>query len=396
MRLDQWRTALIVLGAAASGWIGWSGYLLLLPVSAAFPYLWSRAPGRASAALASGAYFLAASRGLPQGVAAFYQSDIWPGLLLWLVASSSFVFVHSVLWTRRTGLRVSVAYLIAMVIMALPPFGILGWAHPITASGVIFAGWSWFGLGATAAGLSVMTTRYWPAAAITFAGFWLWSAAFWTQPEIGRDWKGVDLQMGNSLGRDTGLVYHRDLLATMRAASAGNTIVFMPESTLGFWTPTVAALWQKEAGASGVTIVAGAAVVDQTGYDNVLVQIQGTHSQIIYRERMPVPGSMWQPWRHLNGEPVGARAHFFANPVIYIATMKVAPLICYEQLIVWPILQSMFHDPDLIVAVGNGWWTAGTSIVEIQKMSVEAWARLFDKPFVTSFNISGESNWTLP
>jgi hypothetical protein len=46
----------------------------------------------------------------------------------------------------------------------------------------------------------------------------------------------------------------------------------------------------------------------------------------------------------------------------------------------------MMHDPDIIVAVGNGWWTAGTSVVAIQRASSEAWARLFAKPLVISFN----------
>ncbi|GLS35005.1 hypothetical protein GCM10010869_05930 [Mesorhizobium tianshanense] len=49
---------------------------------------------------------------------------------------------------------------------------------------------------------------------------------------------------------------------------------------------------------------------------------------------------------------------------------------------VWPVLQSMLHTPDAIVAPGNGWWTAGTSIVAIQN----AWARLFGLPLVTAFN----------
>jgi hypothetical protein len=50
-------------------------------------------------------------------------------------------------------------------------------------------------------------------------------------------------------------------------------------------------------------------------------------------------------------------------------------------------LQSAFHRPDAIVAVGNGWWTAGTAIIDIQRASSEAWARLFDLPLVISFNI---------
>lgn len=386
MRPDRRKVALLIACPIACGWIGWSGSLFLLPTSVAFPYLWSRAPSRASAALVSAAYFLAASRGLPEGVAAFYQSDIWPGLLLWLVASSSFIFVHSVLWTGRTGLRSIVAYLTAMVLMALPPFGILGWAHPITAAGVVFAGWGWLGVAAMAAGLAIMTTRYWPAAAITFAGCWLWSAAVWTEPEILHTWRGVELQLGSRLGRDAGLAYHRDLLATIDRTHPLDRTIVLPESALGFWTPTVASLWQANTADGNMTVIGGAAVVTENGYDNVLVQISGQHSGVVYRERMPVPGAMWQPWRQLAGESGGAQAHFFANPMVDIAGKRIAPLICYEQLIVWPILQSMLHHPDMILAVGNGWWTTGTSIVEIQKMSVEAWARLFDAPLVMSFN----------
>ncbi len=77
---------------------------------------------------------------------------------------------------------------------------------------------------------------------------------------------------------------------------------------------------------------------------------------------------------------------FFGNPVVEVDGARIAPLICYEQLIVWPILQSMLYSPDLIVAVGNGWWTEKTSIVAIQKASVAAWARLFGLAVVMAFN----------
>ena len=90
---------------------------------------------------------------------------------------------------------------------------------------------------------------------------------------------------------------------------------------------------------------------------------------------------MWQPWT-----TGGAHAHFFANPVVEFAGFRVAPLICYEQLIIWPVLQSMLHDPDVIVATGNGWWIGNTNIVAIQKASAEAWASLFGLPLVMAFN----------
>jgi hypothetical protein len=326
-------------------------------------------------------------RSASRTVAAFYQSDIWPGLILWLVASSGFVSVHAALWSRQSDGWKALRYSMAIVLMALPPFGIVGWAHPITAAGVLFSGWGWAGLAAVTAGLAIMTTRYRPAAAMALVGFWLWSAAFLTTPDIGRGWQGVDLQLGNSLGRENSLDRHRDLAATLRnQRRPTTTFMLLPESALGFWTSSVERVWRHQLAGADLSLIAGAAVVDAEGYDNVLVRVSATESEILYRERMPVPGSMWQPWLPLIGTSGGARANFFANPIVSVGGQRVAALICYEQLIIWPVLQSMLHDPDLVIAVGNDWWTKGTSIIAIQRASTEAWARLFDKPLIMSFN----------
>jgi hypothetical protein len=383
MRRDHVGTAALIGVALAAALIGWSGQVLLLPAALAFPVLWTHAPNRMAAGLVSAAYFLAASRGLPQGVATFYSSDLWPGLLLWLAASVSFFGVYTVLWTSVRTKRPH-RYVAAGILMALPPFGITGWAHPITAAGVLFPGWGWWGLAATTAGLIGLVTRLWPAVAIALAGAWVWSGLTWTDPEVPQSWRGVDWQMGSSLGREAGLQRQRDLIATVqKVASDGVGYIVLPESALGFWTPTIERLWTRALAGSPVTVVAGASVVGADGYDNVLVAVSAGGGRVLYRQRMPVPGSMWQPWW---GDSKGARADFFANPVVVLNGYKVAPLICYEQLVAWPALQSMLHDPDVIVAVGNGWWTANTSIVAIQRASARAFARLFAKPLVLSFN----------
>lgn len=388
MRLEQLRPILLTAGSAVVGTAAWSGHVMALPLAMLFPLLWGLARTRVTAALVSAGYFLAASRGLPQGIATFYASDLWPGLLLWIVASSGFVIVHAVLWTRNAQAR-PFRHLLAVVLMAVPPFGITGWAHPITGAGVVFPGWGWIGLAAMTAGLIGMTSRGWPTTAVIFVGFWAWSAATWTVSQIPDQWRAVDLQMGATLGRDNSLQRQHSLIETVRneaLGARGQTIV-LPESALGFWTPTAARLWQSNLAGTNITIIGGAVVIDGVGYDSVLVEVSADGSRILYRERIPVPGAMWQPWLQWLDRAGGARAHFFANPVVDVGSMKVAPLICYEQLIIWPVLQSMAHDPDVIVAVGNGWWTDGTDIVDIQRASALAWARLFDKPLVLSFNM---------
>lgn len=397
--LNRRKPFILLIAAIACGRIGWSGEVLLLPVAMFFPALWAMSPSRMVAAFVSTGYFLAASRGLPQGVANFYAADVWPGLLLWAAASASFVGVHAVIWTARrvkdaTGKRGAEAaralrYLVAMVLTGLPPFGITGWAHPLTAAGVLFPEWGWWGLFALATGLLVMTTRFWQAAAITLGALWLWSAATWTQTNLSEGWTGVDLQQGQDLGRDGSLEYQRDLIATVRQTIASHPdthVIVLPESALGFWTPTVENLWREGLHGSDVIVVAGAAVIEAKGYDNVLVALTADEAKILYRERMPVPVSMWQPWLRWTGEGGGARAHIFDNPAVEVSGTRILPLICYEQLILWPVLQSMLHSPDVIVATGNGWWTTGTSIIAIQRTSVTAWAKLFGLPVVMAFN----------
>lgn len=379
---------MLVLASIAVGWVAWSGNVLLLPIALGFPLLWASCSSRVASALVACSYFLSASRGLPQGISTYYAADLWPGLALWLIASISFVLVHILLWTERGGWRRAVRYLAVMVLMAVPPFGITGWAHPITAAGAIFPGWGWVGLAATMAGLMGMTSRLRPVVAVTLGSFWFWSAATWVDPHLAGSWQGVDLHLGATLGRDNSLRRQQQLIDVVRRTGAdarANTVV-LPETALGFWTPTTARLWQPSLTGTDITVVGGAAVVDGGGYDNVLVEVTEKGSRVLYRERMPVPGAMWQPWLPWLGHAGGARAHFFDNPVVEVSGTRAAPLICYEQLIVWPVLQSMIHDPDIIVAVGNGWWTAGTSIVDIQRASAEAWARLFDKPLILSFN----------
>lgn len=69
-----------------------------------------------------------------------------------------------------------------------------------------------------------------------------------------------------------------------------------------------------------------------------MAELSPRGARVIYRARMPVPVSMWPPWRSWVGGSGGVRASFFADPIVEIASSRVVPLICYEQFLVWPIL----------------------------------------------------------
>lgn len=382
----------MVLCAAATGVAGWSGVPLLLPLATAFPLLWGLAATRSTAGALSAAYFLAASRDLPVGVLTYFGTgDIWPSLALWLGASSGFTFVHTVLWTHRSGWTKATCYAAASVLMSIPPFGFVGWAHPITAAGILLPGWGWLGLALAWLALLILATERRRAVLPGFAALWLISAATWTPPAPPRGWIGIDTQFRGAEGSYAGYDQQLKTLELVRsAASSDVSMIVLPESALGIWTPTVERLWSNGLRGLDVTILAGAVVMLPDGYDNVILELSSREARVLYRQRMPVPVSMWQPWRDaVRDGSLGAHAYFFENPAVDAAGTRIAALLCYEQLLIWPVIQSMLWRPQAIVAVGNGWWTTGTAIVDIQRASSQAWARLFSVPVISAFNTYG-------
>jgi hypothetical protein len=381
-RHDGFVAAIFVFAAAAVGAVGWSGQVAMLPAAAVFPALWAFAPSRLVSGLVAAAYFQVGSRGLPIGVARYFDAQIALGIGLWVAAAVPFVAVHATLWTPQARWR-PVRYALVLILMAVPPLGIVGWGSPLTAAGILFPGWGWFGLAIMAMLLLGMTTRMWPVTCVTLGALTIVSAATWSAPQSLPGWLGIDteFQLSGS-GRYGGHAQQRETIGLVReAAEQGAKVVVLPEGALGIWTTNTERFWRRELAARDLIVLGGATVVTPGGYDNVIVGITPSTARAVYTQRMPVPVSMWQPWTQ-----GGARAGYFAQPVIEIAGLRAAPLICYEQLLVWPVLHSFLQAPDVLVAIGNGWWAGGSGIDDVQSAAVVAWAALFGVPLVRARN----------
>lgn len=114
-------------------------------------------------------------------------------------------------------------------------------------------------------------------------------------------------------------------------------------------------------------------------FRNVLV-IRG-QDNAVFDQRVPVPFGMWQPLGH-----AGVRLRLDGHGTLEVAGERAAVLICYEQLLTWPILASMWEGPTALIAVANDHWSGGSKIPEVQLAAVRAWARLNGIPYVSATN----------
>ena len=108
--------------------------------------------------------------------------------------------------------------------------------------------------------------------------------------------------------------------------------------------------------------------------------IVGAESATFY-QRIPVPLGMWRP-----SSRISVPLRLNAPGVVALDHQRAAVLICYEQLLTFPILASMRQHPTVIVGISNTFWVDHTSIPLYQVNAMRSWAKLFRLPYLLAVN----------
>lgn len=379
------KSAFMIFGAIFLGMAAWSGNFYSFPLALVFPALWRATPTRMDCFLVSSAYHMASAFPLLVGSAGYFGL-FTTGPLLWLLSGLVMGIPWYALWRADRLRRLSMLPLI-LVLSATPPIGIVGWANPLTAAGVLFPGAKWMGLLLTMALIIILATSHRLAimATILFLGFSVIMNPVAVKTKKTDGWRGIDTRFDFSLtGYDISKEMGRLLAVQSIARKTDEKIMVFPESIVQQWDDVLQVYWEELT--NGKTLFIGAITKIDSKTDNLVIELSDKETRIVYRQRMPIPLVMWRPW-----SDHGFIANWFDHPVFNADDQKVAPLICYEALLMWPVLQSMWYEPDVLLVICNDWWTANTSIPKIQKSAVSAWARLFDTELIMAINYPSET-----
>jgi apolipoprotein N-acyltransferase len=91
---------------------------------------------------------------------------------------------------------------------------------------------------------------------------------------------------------------------------------------------------------------------------------------------------MWNPFHSERGVAL----NLLGPGTVVVGGQRAAVLICYEQLLTWPMLRSAIERPTVLIAISNVSWTAATLVPQVQHTCVRAWARLFGLPVISAIN----------
>jgi hypothetical protein len=410
-----------IAAAALTGLLLSSAHPAGIAVSVVMPAI-VMCQSRRRAAYAIGAvYYAAALWPLIPGARNFFGPDVAAlvAIGLWVSASLLLALPWLLVWSpcHREAIWRAPA---GIVLTVCPPLGIIGWASPLTAAGILFPGTGWWGVFFCAASMGALAV--WPArtAAVMTALSFALNVSFHS-PRLPLEWEAVNTVFGGVAHGNTDPIaeYADAQWIQQKALTTGAKVLIFPETVVPTWTPATDTFWQQTLDrlrASGKTILVGTRVPipshdarpaqydfsadlaalggerlpmfsSRTGhrpeagfpYDNALV-VRGAETGA-FQQRVPVPIGMWNPLKAMT-----ARLHLNGSGAINLHGQRAAILICYEQLITWPVLVSMAQRPTVLIAVANDYWVADTPIPSFQLAAVRAWARLFRLPYFSAVN----------
>ena len=90
---------------------------------------------------------------------------------------------------------------------------------------------------------------------------------------------------------------------------------------------------------------------------------------------------MWTP-----GNNRGVPLRLGGAGTLSVAGQNGAILICYEQLLIWPVITSFKEHPTVLIGIANDYWARHTTVPEIQRACLTSWARLFHLPMLWAEN----------
>ena len=391
------------LGAALSAFLGFaiaSGSPLGLGISILGPVIWLRQKSRTRGYICALTYYLAALHDLIVVSRNFFgpESGLLDGVCLWILSAGLLSSPWLFAWSSRPAaalLRVPLALLISVI----PPLGLIGWASPVSAAGLLFPGTGYVGLTLTMLSPGVMV-RGADKGLIGLTGLILMLHLIPAQsPQTPKGWEAVNTHFQSAAHEKADVIREYETGRKIRSYvdhSRSRVLVF-PEAVAASWTgelfqdankivvlgatepeskpfdfvTTLAALSSPPQSRSDFTVVAG--------YKNKLL-IRGTQIGE-FEQRVPIPIGMWKPYVR-----DGVAMNLSGPGTIMIDGQRAAIIICYEQMIAWPVVASMVERPTIILAVANNVWVAGTPISKIEQTAMRSWAALFNLPILFAAN----------
>jgi hypothetical protein len=354
-------------------------------------YLWGKSSSRHDAGRRAFFFFLGATWILPEAIVTFYEAlslRIPLAIALYIGGCFLLSLPFGALWSKQP-LRRGVAVPMIIATLTLPPLGVLSVVNPLVSAGFVFPGAGMWGVGGVVVVASVLAMH--KRAIVLMAP--ILAVTVFTHPGAVEKKGGRFLvDHDTHFSMETGEVrpdaeFARAFVVEREAKNVRERVVLLPESIGGQVTETSAFLWDRVRRRIGAkALVIGGERGFSTHWENGLYLIDGGGAaKKLYTQRIPVPVTMWKPWKGEFSYPLNVSS----TGTFDLYGRRIGALICYESLLAFPVLQMFWQSEkkiEEVAVIGNLWWAKRTHLARIIEQYAEAWGRAFGVRVVVSLN----------
>lgn len=363
-------TTAAAAGAAwGTAWAGVCTAILLLPC-------WGTSRSRRDAGVVAFAYYLGGARDMPEAIHAYYRAGWLESALATLLGAAALSLPWAALWASPRSPRLSRAARAAgaLVLVTIPPVGLIGVCNPLAVAGTLLPGLATLSVLGAFVLLSVAATS--PRAASVLLAMALMSHHIGAAP-ASPDWRAIDTELRSvPAPRDYGAQYERavDTIALLHRSDVfgHHQHLVLPETAGGAWTNAMAGLWEplvERLREQHRCLVLG--VLDPRGdYANGVRAVGDCDGAA--RQRVPLPGTQV--------------INLTGDGVLDVQGHRVGVLICFESHLAWPVLQTALAHPETLLVLANLRPIRDTRAVTAQRVVMTSWARAFDLPLHIATN----------
>lgn len=258
------------------------------------------------------------------------------------------------------------------------PFFIIGWAAPFFAAGYFLPNLGWIGLFFfifLVYFLTLLKIKYQSVALCIIFGL-----TFIPTKNHNIKIQNINTHFKNNLLKN----HYEKIFSTFQVLKKENTsnITILPEDALPCFDENIESLSIKLITQLKTPfILSGATTCFNKPLKSGIVLINKKKSKFIYTQRQPIPYVMYIPFSTSHFE-----SNWFNNGIIKINGIKYGLFVCFEAVLGWTYLQTLFYKPDILLSFNSVYWDKTGNVKMIQDRLMYSMARLFQLPYQGVWN----------
>ena len=317
------------------------------------------------------------------------------GFAIWLAQAILYSAPWVIFYSKdKNWLNLSLRTLSLLIILTLPPLGYFFWLSPLASAGALFPGLGWPGLGLAIVLMLLFVCMThsknkiaWIIPTMVVLITAILANLIVLPPSPPKNWVAINTKLGGTPANIFEIPNRESKLISLanQALDQNYKVIIFPENIALDWLPGTQFQWQDlnhEAKQKGATVILGSQEDLQNGSSNNVLILLGQGNGFIYPARQPMPIGLWQPWK-----PETDNRHWNLPGKFLLQGQEAGYLICYEQIVPWPILSLFLHAPypRVIISAANQWFSMPSGYLK-QSNHMTAFSRLFGIPTITSVN----------